>query len=444
MSASEAAAAGVRKGDATLFGAAHVAYVLLLLWLTLLLRFIDLQIVAVLLEPLKAEFRLTDTQLGLLGGFAFAIFYGLLGLPVAWIADRYCRKNLIAIAVGVWSLMTALCAGAGSFGQLLLARIGVGVGEAGGTPPAFSLLSDYVPPARRATAFAIVNSSQPIGVFCGLLIGGWIAASYGWRMAFLAAGIPGVVLAVVIWTTLREPPRGRFEPRVPVVAGDVREVARYLFGLASYRHLVAANTLALVGAAGGGVWIPSYFMRVHGMSLPETASWLAIIYGCAGTLGVIIGGAIADRLVSAGKQRRVGWYAWVPALSLIAVLPFSGIVFLAPEKTLALSAHVFGVILMHAWLGPHHATIQSLAGPARRSMATAINLLIVNVVGLGSGPLIVGMLNDALAPTLGAEAIRYSLLGVVALSFTWAAAHFWLAGRTLNKDWPIGSPALSG
>jgi predicted MFS family arabinose efflux permease len=411
---------------------AYLYYVIAVLWVVMLLRFVDLQIVAVLLEPIRREFEVSDTLLGFMTGSAFAIFYGTLGVPVAWLADRYNRRNIIAAAVGLWSAMTAVCGLAGSFTALFFARMGVGVGEAGGQPPAYSLVSDYVAPEKRSSIFAILNSAVPFGVFCGFIIGGWVSQHYGWRAAFMVVGLPGVLIALLIWLTVREPPRGFSENRTNVATAPLGETLGYLWRTRSYRHLVLATAIFTLGAIGSGIWIPSFFVRVHGMANAEVAVWLAFIYGGGGVLGATLGGFLADRLVARNNDKR--WYAWLSGIAAAAILPFSFFVYLWPDPITALLVHIGTTILMHSWMGPAYGTVQSLAGVTRRAMAAAINGLAVNLLALGLGPLIVGAASDYFNARYGENSLRYSILTVVVVCYSWAALHFLLASRTLRQD----------
>jgi predicted MFS family arabinose efflux permease len=418
---------------------AYLRYVIALVWVVMLLRFVDLQIVAVLLESIRSEFEVSDTLLGFMTGSAFAIFYGTLGVPIAWVADRYNRRNIIAAAVGLWSAMTAVCGLAGSFTALFFARMGVGVGEAGGQPPAYSLVSDYVRPEKRSSVFAILNSAVPVGVFCGFIIGGWVSQNYGWRAAFMVVGLPGVLAALLVWLTVREPPRGFSENRTGVAAEPLGETLRYLWRTRSYRHLVLATTIFTLGALGSGIWIPSFFVRVHGMANAEVAVWLAFIYGGGGVLGATLGGFLADRLVARSDDKR--WFAWLSGIAAAAILPFSFFVYLWPDPITALSVHLGTTILMHSWMGPAYGTVQSLAGVRRRAMAAAINGFAVNLLALGLGPLIVGVASDYFNARYGENSLRYSILTVVAICYTWAALHFLLASRTLRQDLALAEAA---
>jgi MFS family permease len=408
-------------------------YVVALIWLVMLLRFVDLQIIAVLLESIKKEFNFSDTQLGLLSGIAFALFYATLGVPIAWLADRYNRRNIIAVAIGAWSAMTALCGMATGFVSLFLARVGVGIGEAGGMPPSYSLISDYFKPEKRGTIFALLNSSVPVGVFIGFIVGGWVNQYHGWRAAFMVVGIPGILVALLIRFTLREPPRGFADNRNTASATPAfRDTVIYLLRMPSYRHIVLGTSIITMGAIGSGIWIPSFFIRVHGMRVAEVGTWLAFIYGGGGAIGTMLGGVLADRLsLRTGDMR---WYMWLCAIATIFILPFAFFVYLWPNPIQALLVHIGTTILMHMFMGPAYGTVQNLAGVERRAMAAAMNLLFVNLIALGLGPLFIGIASDYFNAQFGANALRYSILTVVVIAFTWAALHFYLAARTLRHD----------
>jgi predicted MFS family arabinose efflux permease len=413
-------------------GSVYRYYVLAVIWVVLLLRFVDIQIVAVLLESIRAEFKVSDTQLGLLSGTAFALFYATLGLPIAWLADRYSRRTLIAVCLGVWSAMTGFCGMAGSFGTLLLARLGVGVGEAGGAPPSYSLVSDYFSARRRSTIFAFLNSAVPLGVFTGYIIGGYVNASLGWRATLLVIGAFGVIVALVLRLTVREPVRGAADGLHAASAPRFAETVRYLWQKRSYRHLVCAASIATLGATGSGIWIASFFIRVHHMVPVQVTTWLAFIYGGGGLIGVLLGGLLADRLSRSRGDSR--WQAWLPSIAMISILPFSFFVYLWPNPITALLVQICTAILMHAWMGPCYGTVQSLAGPSRRAMAAAINQLVLNLLALGLGPLLVGVMSDHFARQFGVDSIRYSILVIVVVAYTWSAVHFQFAARSLRAD----------
>ncbi|MEJ0034869.1 MAG: MFS transporter [Gammaproteobacteria bacterium] len=411
---------------------AYVWYVLALIWGVMLFRFVDLQVISVLLESIRKEFQISDTQLGLLSGTAFALFYGTLGAPMGWLADRYNRRNLIAGCLGLWSIMTALCGLASGVGSLFLSRMAVGVGEAGGAPPSYSLISDYFPASRRSSIFAVLSSATPFGVAVGLLLGGWANAYLGWRWAFVAVAIPGVLLALLIQLTVREPVRGSADSTRPPPSPPFTQSLKHLLRIRSYRHLVLASSIFTMGAVGSGIWIASFFMRVHHMSPTAVVGWLAAIYGIGGILGTLAGGVFADRLSAWTGDR--GWQARLPAITTIAILPIAFCVYLWPAPIMALLLHSGTTFLMHAWMGPTYGTIQSVAGANRRGTAAAVNQLTSNLIALGLGPLVVGLASDYLNGRFGSDSLRYSILAVVTVCYGWAAVHFLLASRTLQRD----------
>ena len=403
-------------------------YVLALLWTAALLRFVDLQILAVLLEPIKAEFRLTDTELSLLGGLAFALFYGLLGIPVAWLAERYSRRTIVAVAVTLWSLMTMLCGQAGSFALLFLARIGVGVGEAGAYPPSTSLLADYFPPALRGRACGVLASATPIGVLVGFLAGGFFNATLGWRLTMQAIGLPGVVLGVLILLTLKEPARGATEDKpLTTSSRSFWQGSRLLWQRRGYGSLVAAACLFTLGASGSGIWMASFFMRHHGLGSTETGIWMAAVYGAGGLLGSLAGGWLAQRWDRDHSGRS---YARVCHWSLCLTLPLLPLVLLNPSPAVALGALAGMAVLMHMNVGPVLTLLQLLGGQQQRALAHAYSLLVSNIVALPLGPLLVGMMSDRWSPVLGTQALGLAILAVLVVSWTLSA---WLFARTARQ-----------
>ena len=276
-------------------------YLLGLLVVVYTFNFIDRQILSILLESIRLDMDLSDTQLGFLTGFSFALFYATLGIPIARIADRSSRGKVIAISLGLWSLMTAVCGLAQNFTHMLFARIGVAVGEAGGSPPAHSLITDYFPPHKRASALAIYATGTPIGILLGLMLGGWLNEAFGWRTAFFVVGAPGVLLAFVVWFTAKEPNlRSAATRRDDQVS--LKEVFRYLKGLKSFRYLVIASSLHAFAAYGVLQWTPTFLIRTHGMSTTQLGLYLGLIIGTTGVLGVLAGGFLADRLSHVDKR----------------------------------------------------------------------------------------------------------------------------------------------
>ena len=419
------------------FTPAYSNYVLFVLFVVYVFNFIDRQILSILIDPIKNELGASDTQMGFLTGFAFAVFYTVAGIPIARWADRGVRRNLIAVGLAVWSAMTALSGAAQTYVHLALARIGVGVGEAAGSPPAHSLISDYFPPERRATAISIYNSGIHVGVMLGYLAGGWINEFFNWRVAFLVVGVPGIIFALVVRFTIREPQRGAAEGHTPAAAAaaaaapheSVKDVLRFMTSMRSFNLLSVATGIAAFSAYGFGSWVPSYLRRVHEMGGGEIATWIGIEAGVGGALGSFIGGKLADKLGARDKR----WYLWVPALSLVAYFPFVYLFLLIDNPRIALVAYFFAITFAAMHLGPAIAITYGLVTVRMRALASAILLFVLNMIGLGLGPLLVGILSDALAPSYGALSIRYSLM-IVALSKFIAIWMFWSASKTLVAD----------
>jgi len=415
---------------------AYRAYVLALLVTVGVVGWVDRNVFAVLLQSMKVDLALSDTQLGLLGGVAFGVFYAGVGLPVAWLADRYSRRALIAVALGLWSVMTAVCGLAGGFASLFVARIGVGVGEAGGSPPSVSLIADYFPPARRARALGVLYLYIPCGFVVGFLSGGWLNELYGWRLTFLLIGLPGVLLAAVVRLTLIEPPRGHAEgahERGPVP--DLVSTIRYFVRCPALRHLPLGGAMHGIGAFAAALWLPAYFMRTFDVTSATAGAWMAIAYGCGGGIGVLSGGHLADAIVRRTCDAR--WYAWGSAVAIAATLPCTLLVYLTTKPMIAVAALVAATLLGHMFLGPVAALLQNLAGLRRRATAAAFYLFLVNLVSMGLGPVIVGIASDHFGARFADSALRYALLATVTTTTVLASVHFVLAARTLRRDLEI-------
>jgi len=411
-------------------------YVLGMLVILGALSWIDRQLLAMVMQSVKSEFSLTDTQLGLLGGTAFGLFYVTAGLPIAWLADRYNRRNLIAAALGFWSVMTALCGCAVGYGSLFAARVGVGIGEAGQSAPSQSLVSDYFPPHRRAFAMGVLYTFVPIGYLVSYSAGGFFNDTIGWRAAFLLFGITGIAVAVLFRFTVREPLRGMSEPaphaRAWLPAPSLPSTIVRFLTRPSIRHVALAGTLHGIGGFAAALWLPSFFMRTHHMSSTAVGVRLALIMGIGGLAGTLAGGLLADRLVTRTGDAR--WNAWLCGLALACCVPFTFAMYLASAPAVAFAFFAIPTVLTHMILGPIVATMQNLGGVRRRAMAAAFYLFLVNLVSMGLGPLLVGMISDALYPALGDNALRYSLLSVTTVTTAWAALHLLLATRTLRHD----------
>lgn len=429
------AAAAVQHDGAATFVVTegYRRYVLALLVLVGVCNFVDQQIFAILLQPIKQEFGFSDTQLGLLGGLAFSLFYATVGFPIAWLAERYSRRNIIAVAVGLWSAMTALCGLATGFVSLFLARVGVGVGEAGGLPPSQSLLADYFPPERRGTALAVLGTIFPIGGMIGFLVGGWVTHYYGWRMALAVVAVPGLLLALIVRLTLREPPRG-FSEKQPVTGPPPPffSTVVYLLSNRSWRNIMFGGTLFGMAAWGATTWVPAYFIRTHGMTPAEIGTWLAFVIGSAGIVGALLGGNITDRVVRKTGDAR--WYMWISAGALLAAVPFAFFTYLWPQPVPALLVMIVPLVLANMFIGPFGAMLVGLAGPKQRAISAALFLFLNSVIGTGLGPLAVGIISDIFSEDYGVNSLRYSILTLVLIANTWAALHFYLGGRYLRED----------
>ena len=393
-------------------------------------NFIDRQILSILIEPVKAELGLSDTAMGLLTGFAFATFYVTLGIPIARLADRTNRRNLIAAAISVWSVFTALSGMAQNFWHLLIARIGVGIGEAGCSPPAHSMIADYFPADQRATALGIYSLGIPFGIMFGLFAGGWINEFFGWRMAFFVVGLPGLLLALLVRFTLVEPPRGMAEGRIDKgEQPSIRETLHYLWQKKSFRHMSFAAGLAAFVGYGFITWAPAFLIRSFNMSTGEVGTWFGLILGIPGGLGIALGGYLADK----GGARDPKWYLWTTALALLIICPLNFVVFLATDSTTALIAMIIPVLLSNFYQATTFSQTQGISELRMRSVAAGILLFIINIIGLGLGPQLVGVVSDMLKDNYGPESLRYALL-ICSMVNIWAAVHYFIAGRHLKDD----------
>ncbi len=411
---------------------------LALLTLVYFFSFMDRQILSILLEAIKADLKLSDTQLGLLSGLVFAVFYATLGIPIARLADRSSRRNIIAVSLAVWSVMTAACGLAQNFVQLMLARIGVGVGEAGSGPPSHSIIADLYPPDKRASAMAIYSLGVLLGGGLGVMIGGNVAALYGWRAAMFVVGIPGILLAVIVRFAMVEPRRGLSDvARVaeqeahPSLADGVASIWRS----APARHLIAAITLtSLVGYALTG-WGPSFMQRSLGYSMREVANYVALPAAFVGATSALIGGKLADR-----AARRHGVYAqsWVVVAMKAIGFPFAIAFYFVDVPALALGCYFVSYIFAGAYIGPTFAMIQHLAPLRLRATWAALSLLTINLIGLGLGPFLVGQLSDWLKPEFGGESLRWAMLGVSLLT-PWAIFHYARAATLMKREEAVSS-----
>ncbi len=414
------------------FSPAYRYYALGLLVVVYVFNFIDRSILGILVEPIKQDLGVNDTMMGFLGGIAFATFYTFLGIPIARLSDKGSRRNVLTVCLALWSGATALCGLAANFFHLLFARIGVAVGEAGASPASHSMISDMFPPDRRATALGIYALGIPIGTMLGNLSGGWINEAFDWRTAFFVVGLPGVLLAVIVRLTLREPPRGAAEA-IEVKSDDappVKEVFKYLWARRSFRLIsLGAGLHAFVGY-GVGYWIPAMFSRSHGYGTSDMG--IALFYlGFASIAGTFLGGYLGDRMAG----RDVRWYVWLPGLATMISVPFSAYVYLSDFPFAALWVLAIPYFFGAYYLAPTFSLAQGMVGLRMRALASSIILFVANIIGLGLGPQFTGIASDVLFVTtdLGQDSLRWAL--VLSLIFNVISALLYLgAGRTLKED----------
>jgi MFS family permease len=409
-------------------------YVLAVLFLGYVVNVMDRGVLGILLEPIKRTFHASDTELGLLGGLAFALFYAVLGIPIATLADRWSRRSVLAIAAALWGVMTTLCGMASTFGVLLLARAGTAVGEAGGSPPSHSLISDYYPIEQRATALSVYALGVPIGAMLGSFLGGWGNELYGWRLTFILIGLPGLAIALLVRLTVSEPPRGYADGATAAMARAaaprILEVFGYLWRRTSFRHLCLAAALHSVVWYAGSTFNAVFFIRSHHMTTGEAGSWIALYAGVS-AVGTFFAGHLADRLSVRARDRR--WYLWLPGYATLVMVPIQFVAYLAASLWVVIPAFCVMMVLAAFFFGPSFAMTQALATFRMRAVATSLLLFVQTLIGLGLGPLVTGLLSDRLAPDFGTDSLRYGLV-LIGLVNLWAAAHYFHGARFLRAD----------
>ena len=405
-------------------------YVLAMLTLVYVFNFIDRQLLVILQESIKKELNLSDTQLGLLSGFTFAIFYVVLGIPIARIADKRSRRNTVAISLGLWSLMTACSGLARNFVQLLLARIGVGVGEAGGSPPAHAMISDYFPPQKRSTALSIYSAGIYFGILIGFLMGGYLNQHLGWRTAFFVIGTPGLVFALLFYATVREPRRGATDTTTNAnEAHTLGEVLKVLCSNKVFVFLALASALNVFCIYGLMNWAPSFLHRLHGLTSAQVGGLLGPILGIGGAVGSFSGGLLTDYFGKTDKR----WYLKIPAYGIIIVIPVAAGALFLQDTFLAVTCLGLCASLQSMYLGPALSVAHSLVPASMRSLTSAVFFLAINLIGLGFGPLVVGIISDLLKPSLGAESLRWAMSIIIPMSVA-SVALFFIAAKKMVVD----------
>lgn len=441
-----ATAAPAHRGFST---KSYRAYVLGALLIVYTFNFIDRVVIGIIQEPIKIEFGLTDFQLGLLGGPAFAVLYTLLGIPIARFAERNNRMTILAVCLALWSVMTAACGFAINFATLMAARVGVSIGEAGCTPPANSVISDYFPPERRATALSIYALGIPIGSMIAAVGGGWIATEIGWREAFIWLGVPGVLLAVLVKLTVKEPPRSVSKVDTPTFSAALGALARK----PTFWHVALGSAIASFVGYGVGQYLTSFMIRTHGFTLFEGATLVGVVLGACAAIGTFSSGFLADRI----SKRHPNALAWLPALGFVIATPLYLLAFVLPNIWLAMPALMIGAVAHYFYLGPMYALTQGVVSPRMRATAVAVLLFIVNLIGYGLGPPVIGALSDffasghlatyGLTPDICAartgdaqcasgieSGLRWAMM-IGVLGYLWAGLHFLMSARTLQRDW---------
>ncbi len=409
-------------------------FLLGILTLIALMNFVDRQILAILLESIKADLELSDLELGLLSGLVFAIFYALVGIPIARLADRWNRRKIISLSLLVWSSMTVVSGFATNFFHLALARIGVGVGEGGVQPASHSLIAENFAPKERATAFAIYSAGITAGIFVALSVGGWANDVFGWRVAFFIAGVPGIVLAFIAYFSILEPRQtDPFKFSMFAAGPDERSLAesfRFFWQSKGWRYAAIAAVLTQIATLGISAWLPSFIIRSHELSATQAGQIMALITGVCGTAGAIGGGLVADHLA---RKRGIQWLSWTLAVTYGLVCLLAPIVFNMQDLTLFVALLAPYAVLLLTSSGVQFAIAHSVVEPDMRAMSSALLILLINLFGLGFGPLIVGALSDAFQASTGNQSLRYAMLCMTPLYFVGVYC-FYRSGKHLPDE----------
>lgn len=413
-------------------------YALAILTITYVFNFLDRQLLAILLEPIKNEFGVSDTAMGILYGLTFALFYATLAIPVARLADKRSRRNILAFAAGLWSTMTLLCGFAANYTQMLLLRIGVAVGEAGGVPPSQSLIVDYYPPEQRTRAMAIFSSGTFVGTLLAMVAGALIAEHYGWRAAFIIIGAPGILLAVLIRFTVKEPKRGAWDniedTDQSIVENSFIDTVKMMWSTSSIRYTMIGYGLAGLAGYGLGFWVPTFMIRIHDASLVQAGLLIGGLGAIAGLIGSLFGGWICDKY--AQKDRR--WLLFIPIISLLISLPVMLLflnwsvddVFTVMNQTIPVAILIYCIagFVGAWWIAPTYIVVQELVAPNQRTLVCAILLFFMNIMGFGLGPTLVGLLSDSLVANYAELSIRYALM-IVMSAYILAMLFYYLASK---------------
>ena len=417
------------SADSTLDNTSYQYYVLVVLVFGYIFNTMDRSVLGILLQPIKEELQVSDAALGWLTGPAFAFFYSVLGIPIARLADRWSRVNVLAISIAIWTAATALCGAAYNYVSLFIFRCTTGIGEAGGSPPSHSLISDYFAGSKRATALAVYAMAVPFGTAIGSFVSGHSNVSFGWRWTFFIVGAPGLLVALLAWLTIKEPPRGYSDKgKAKLETPAFLDVFRFLLTRKSFVHMSVAAAAHSVMWYAGSNWNPSFFVRAHGMNTGVAGNYLAS-FALIGAIGTFAGGFLADRLSVRYGDRR--WYMWVPAIACLTMVPFQFFAYLSPQLSVVVPTFTVMVVLASMFFGPSFAMGQSLATVRMRAMSASVLLFIQNIIGLTAGPWLVGQISNHLGNN--GTSLRYAMV-IVGISNIWAAFHYYMGSRTYRQD----------
>jgi MFS family permease len=415
------------------FSPAYKKYALAAATAVYTLNLVDRGLIALLLQPIKEDLHLTDTQLGLLTGIAFGLFYATVGIPIARWADRGNRVNITSLAIGLWGVTVMSCLFVTTYTQLVFARIAAAVGESGCKPPTYALIGDYfTQAAQRTRAMSIYVMGSPLSTLISFVVGGWLNARYGWRLTFFLMGIPGLLLAVLFKLTVREPRvarSGRASAAGAPLSPSISAVLAILWHQASYRHLTVALLLLYTMSLGLSPWFAAFLIRSHGMKSAELGVWLGLIFSVGGIAGNLLGGYVATRWFPDNERAQMR----MSAVGVTSVFPCFLVFLMASDKYVALISLGALMVLYSVFLGPTYALMQRLVSNEMRATTMAVVMLLTNVIGFGIGPQIVGLLSDALAPVAGQDSLRYAMI-VMSIAAPLAGYHFWRVGCTVRQD----------
>jgi MFS family permease len=410
---------------------AYRHYVLAALTLAYTLNFLDRGLMVLLLQPIKEDLHLSDTQLGFLTGIAFGLFYATLGLPIARWSDRGNRVTIASLAIGLWGGTVMLCVLVSNFTQLVFARVAAAVGEAGCMPPTYSLVGDYFPgSAERTMAMSLYKLAAPLAALISFVLGGWLHETYGWRMTFFLMGVPALLIAVLLKSTVVEvrAPRGT-SPAPLLPLPHMPDVLRALWRQPSFRNLSLGLILLLTLGAGLGPWYAAFMMRTHGMGTAELGVWLGLIFGLGGIAGILLGGYVCARWLAGDERAQMR----ASAVAITLLVPFFVAFLLLPDRNRALLALTPLVLAFNFFYAPSFVLLQRLVASEMRATSLAVVMLLANLIGMGIGPQIVGVISDVLAPAVGNDSLRYAMLTMSFVAL-WSAWHFWRAGSTVKRD----------